>query len=322
MRIVFAFHTPRPLRLLGGFATLRNMEPRSIPFRQSGRVDKRNAERPGFIASRENRWLKSFRAALEGRGPAGSELIVLEGPHLVEEALRSGLEMEAILVSPAGENHLQKLVEGFGLYSANRASLPRILRTTDRLFAGVSATESPQGIAALAQPRAWAFDELLRGNVPLVVVLAGVQDPGNVGTILRSAEAFGATGAIATRGTADPWAPKVLRASAGSAMRVPILSGLAAPIVLAQLRVSGLKVFAATSRKVPGSAGHAPHEVDLRDPLAIVVGNEGAGLPAEIERSADASILIPLVGGVDSLNAAVAASVLLYEAARQRGARS
>lgn len=298
------------------------MGPRPIAFRRSRLRDKRTAEQPETITSRENPWLKLFRAALGARGRNEGELIGLEGPHLVEEALRSGMEMEAILVSPAGGDHLEKLVEGFRLHSGGRASLPRILRTTERLFAAISATESPQGIAALAKPRDWTFDDVLRGGVPLVVVLAAVQDPGNVGTILRSAEAFGATGAIATRGTADPWAPKVLRASAGSAMRVPILSGLAAPIVLAQLRVSGIKIFAASTRNVPEKPGGAPGEIDLRGPLALVVGNEGGGLAPEIERSADASILIPLAGGVDSLNAAVAASVLLYEAARQRGARS
>jgi TrmH family RNA methyltransferase len=298
------------------------METRSIPFRRNRPFGRGTAERREVITSRGNRWLKTFRAALDGPGPAKEELIGLEGPHLVEEALRSGMEMEAILVSPAGESHLKKLAENFGRRTADPASLPQILRTTEKLFAGISATESPQGIAALAKSRGWCFDDLLRGDVPLVVMLAGVQDPGNVGTILRSAEAFGATGAIATRGTAYPWAPKVLRASAGSAMRLPILSGLVAPVALAQLRVSGLKVFAASTRGTPERPGHAPGDLDLRDALAIVVGNEGAGLPAEIERSADASILIPLVGRVDSLNAAVAASVLLYEVARQRGARS
>ena len=106
-----------------------------------------------------------------------------------------------------------------------------MLRTTDKLFEGVAGTEAPQGVAALFRQRAWGFDDVLRGpgamrgSSPLVVVLAAVQDPGNVGTILRSAEAFGATGAVATRGTADPWSPKALRASAGSALRLPVLRG-------------------------------------------------------------------------------------------------
>ncbi len=241
---------------------------------------------------------------------------------MVEEVLNSGLEIEAILASAAGELHLAGLIQRLGLISPARRSQPLILRTTDRLFAGVSATETPQGIAALVKPRSWSFDDLLKGDVPLVVVLAGVQDPGNVGTILRSAEAFGSTGAIVTRGTAQPWSPKVLRASAGSALRLPILFGIATPVAMAQLRVSGLKIYAASSSHAPPARAIAPGDADLRSPAAILVGNEGSGLPSEVERSADASVLIPIAAGVDSLNAAVAASVLLYETARQRGARS
>jgi TrmH family RNA methyltransferase len=165
------------------------------------------------------------------------------------------------------------------------------------------------------KPRQFAFDDLLRG-LPLVAVLAGVQDPGNVGTILRSAEALGATGVIAARGTAHPYSPKALRSSAGSALRLPLLVEIALPVAMAQLRVSGVKIIAASSSG--NSAARRPDEIDFRAPVALVIGNEGAGLPPEIERSADALVRIPLAEPVDSLNAGVAASLLLYEAARQR----
>ena len=147
-----------------------------------------------------------------------------------------------------------------------------------------------------------------------MVVLVEVQDPGNVGTIVRSAEAFGATGLAATRGTANPFSPKALRASAGSALRLPVLAGASAPVLLTQLRASGVRIFAASSER-----GAAPHESNLRAAAALLIGNEGGGLPPEVERSADARIRIPVAAPVESLNAAVAASVLLYEAARQRG---
>ena len=158
----------------------------------------------------------------------------------------------------------------------------------------------------------------MRGAAPLVVVLAGVQDPGNVGTAVRSAEAFGATGVIATRGTADPWSPKALRASAGFSLRMPVLRGMAIPVVLAQLRMARVKIFAASSR----GAGHAALAEDLRGDAAIFIGNEGAGLADEILHAADAAISIPMSEAVESLNAGVAASVVLYEAARQRGAQA
>jgi len=257
------------------------------------------------ITSRENRWLKRFRAAL--RGPQGTEdsYVGLEGAKLVEDALRTGAQVGAVLVSSSGEHHLERLA---GLLDPG---VP-ILRTSDRLFSSIADTQTPQGLAALVRPPHAGFDDLVRGTA-LVVILAGVQDPGNVGTILRSAEALGSTGAIAARGTAYPFAPKVLRASAGSALRLPILVGVALPVALAQLRMTKIRVYAASLAE-----GLAPSEADLRSPCALLIGNEGAGLPAEAKRSADAQLRIPLAASVDSLNAAVAASILLYEALRQR----
>jgi TrmH family RNA methyltransferase len=195
------------------------------------------------------------------------------------------------------------------------------------LFAYAAATEAPQGVAALVRPRAASFDDLVRG-LPLVLVMAGVQDPGNVGALVRTAEIFGASGAAACSaggmGTANPYGPKALRASAGTALRLPVLRGVAASILLAQLRVAAVRVYAAC----PDAAdAMAPWEVDWRVPAALLVGNEGAGLPAELARSADAIVRIPQVPGIspaagmDSLNAAVAGGILLYEAARQRGLR-
>ena len=275
------------------------------------------------ITSRENKWLKIFRAALRGTGPSEGEPIGVEGPKLVEDALRSGLEAEALLVSEAGEADLERILRAA---SESEAGIPRsrVMRTTEKLFASVAGTETPQGVAALFRQRAWEFDDVvrgaaradgaLRGDAALVVVMAAVQDPGNIGTIVRSAEAFGATGVVTTRGSADPWSPKALRASAGSGLRVPILRGMAIPVLLAQLRVAGVKIVAASSH----SAGVSGAGADLREAVAIFIGNEGAGLPREIEHVADARISIPMTAGVESLNAGVAASVVLYEAARQR----
>jgi RNA methyltransferase, TrmH family len=272
------------------------------------------------ITSRENKWLKQFRAALQGTGPRDGEAIGVEGPKLIEEALRSGLEAEALLVSEDGERAVTRIFRAAGASDAG-IERSRVLRTTDKLFEGVTGTEAPQGVAALFKQRAWTFDDVLRGvgelrgSSPLVIVLAAVQDPGNVGTILRSAEAFGATGAVATRGTADPWSPKALRASAGSALRLPVLRGWAIPVLLAQLKMAKVRIYAASSARVDRSEA-----VDLREPSAIFVGNESSGVPAEAERAADAVISIPMAETVESLNAGVAASLVLYEAARQRNA--
>jgi len=277
-----------------------------------------------MIASRDNKWLKTFRAALRGSGPRDGDPIGVEGPKLVEEALRSGLEAEALLVSEAGERDAARILRAAG-DSETGVPRSRVLRTTDKLFEGVAGTNAPQGVAALFRQRAWGLDDVLRGagamreSSPLVVVLAGVQDPGNVGTILRSAEAFGATGVVAVRGTADPWSPKALRASAGSALRLPVLRGMAIPILLAQLRIAGVKIYAASSARGDESdAAGISGQADLREPSAIFIGSEGSGVPMEVERAADATISIPTRDAVESLNAGVAASIVLYEAARQR----
>lgn len=283
------------------------------------------------IMSRDNKWIKAFRAALQGGGPKEGDPIGVEGRKLVEDALASGLKARAVLVSEFGENEGTRVLAAAG---QRDAGIPRgrVFRTTDRLFASVSGTEAPQGIAALFAQPVWGLEDTLRGPIrrdggyatalsgraPLVVVLAAIQDPGNVGTIIRSAEAFGATGAIAARGTADPWSPKALRASAGSALRIPVLRGLAIPVILAQLRISGTKIVAATANRSASLADSALLATALSGPAAVFVGNEGTGLPAEVEHIADAHIAIPMGGMVESLNAGVAASIVLYEAAKLR----
>jgi RNA methyltransferase, TrmH family len=288
------------------------------------------AENSQTIASRDNRWLKRFRAALAGeRGGDGA--VGVEGARLVEAALGSSLPVEAILVSESGARHLPRIAHVLP------PDVP-VLRTSDKLFAGVADTRAPQGIAALVRTRQVSVEELLKGGPALVMALVAVQDPGNVGTIIRAAEAFGATG-VATclmdgTGTADPFAPKALRASAGSALRLPIVQGISATVLLAQLRVLRVKVYAGVAvhdAQEPGAgqtsegAQHArpPWAIDWTEPAAILIGNEGAGLSPEIVRSADARVYIPQTSGaapagLESLNAAMAASVLLYEAMRQR----
>ena len=278
------------------------------------------------ITSRDNRWLKRFRFALSGE-TRDDGLVGVEGVRLVEAALGSGLHVEALFASNSGERHLRRLAP---LLSPG----VRILRTTDRLFAGIAGTETPQGVAALVRPALVTIEDLLRG-IPLVIVLVGVQDPGNVGTILRAAEAFGATGAATCAsgalGTADPLGPKALRASAGSALRLPIVVGISPTILLAQLRIFRVKVYAAVAASEDSKIQAAqaispllrPWDVDWQGPAAILIGNEGSGLPAPLVRAADARVYIPQVAatapvGIESLNAAMAASVLLYEALRQR----
>jgi len=278
------------------------------------------------ITSKENKWLKTFRAALAGdRGEGG--LVGVEGVRLVEAALGSRLHVEALLVSESGERHVARIEPLLGEDA-------RILRTSDKLFAGASGTEAPQGIAAIVAPRRYSVEDLLQG-AGLIVVLAGVQDPGNVGTIFRAAEALGASGAAACSadalGTADPLGPKALRASAGSALRLPFVQGMPVAALVSRLRAASVKVYASVAAEADDqrrdrrgdSRVMRPWEVNWKVPAALLIGNEGAGLPEEIVATADAEVSIPQAAaatpiGVESLNAAMAATVLLYEAMRQR----
>jgi TrmH family RNA methyltransferase len=253
----------------------------------------------------------------------------------VEEALTSGCRVEAVLFSESGEHWRERLAP---LVGRTEVGFP-VLRTTDRLFEGIADTEHPQGVAALVVPRAVTLEELVKSGEPrttsgdatdaskykpcaaLLVVLAGVQDPGNVGTILRTAAAFGASGAVTAAtgqsGTASPFAPKALRASAGAALHLPVLTGIALGILLTQLKMMGIRTVASCVHQ-EGLEMMAPWEVEWCEPIALLVGNEGAGLPEEVVQAADGRIHIPMATNVESLNAGAAAAVVLYEAYRQR----
>jgi RNA methyltransferase, TrmH family len=297
---------------------------------RTGRTDKAGAKEScggtaatavDVLVSRDNRWLKAFRMALRGGLATENGAVGVEGVRLVEEALGSACRIEAVLFSEGGERYRERLAP---LIGRPQMGFP-VLRTTDRLFEGIADTEHPQGVAALVQPRKIVLEDLFAAPegscAPLLVVLAGVQDPGNVGTILRTAAAFGATGAVTSAtgqsGTASPYAPKAMRASAGAALHLPILAGMSLAILLTQLKVNGIHTLASCVHQAGGDAV-APWEVDWCQPIALLVGNEGAGLPEEIVHSADARIHIPMATRVESLNAAAAAAVIFYEAYRQR----
>jgi TrmH family RNA methyltransferase len=194
----------------------------------------------------------------------------------------------------------------------------RIVTIPDRVFQQLSATETAQGVMALVEPPAWTLADVFRAPA-LVAVLDGVQDPGNAGTIVRAAEAFGATGVLFLKGSVSPHNPKSLRASAGSLFRLPCVAGLdAAAVQAAALERHAMLYAALPARR--GEPAHSPAETDLASPCALIVGNEARGIGPEL-RAAARRVSIPTTG-VESLNAAMAAAVLLYEAQRQRTERA
>jgi TrmH family RNA methyltransferase len=291
-----------------------------------------SVRQPESISARENHWLKRFRVALAGPPASGEITLGIEGARLVEEALRSNIKVEAVLVSESGRKYLGRIIPRIGRET-------RLLATSDALFQNIAATETTQGIAAIVWPRRAVLDDLYgraafgsapakANNATLIVVLVGVQDPGNVGTILRTAEAMGATGVAACRstniGTAHIFSPKVVRASAGAAFRLPIAEGVSTAVLQSQMRAAGVRMMAATSSS--DASAVTPWQADMSGPVALFIGNEGAGLPPEVIQSADLHVRIPLAmasgtetESVESLNAASAAAILLYEAACQRG---
>ncbi len=266
------------------------------------------AERLRPVTGRHNALIKLVRRAFARSELTPQGECAVEGVRIVEEAIRSGLHLRAVLFSRSGQARAERLLPQL-------AERVETLLLPDKLFTGVVPSETPQGVAALVQVKNFVLEDLLGAgshDSPLVVAVAGVQDPGNLGTILRSAEAFGASGVLLGENTVSAYNSKVVRASAGSIFRIPMVKQ-ELKTALPALRQGGLRLLATSSHK-----GTAVNAAQLTSPLALVVGSEGAGLAREIMAQVDDTVAIPHSPRVESLNAGVAASIVLYEAARQR----
>lgn len=257
------------------------------------------------ISSRTNARVKQLRAAFEGSARLSGGLAAIEGEHLLAEAMRSGIALKTLFVSEhrTVPSEISRETE--------------VLRLTSDVFRSAVETPSPQGIAALIHPPAFVLEDALNGT-PLLLIAAGLQDPGNLGTLVRSAEAFGATGVLTTPGTVSAWNQKALRASVGSVFRMPVVAATLDDV--AGLRQRGVWLLAAVGAACPRAK--SAHDADFVRPCAVMIGNEGAGLGAEWMQLSDEQLTIPCPGPVESLNAAVAGSLLLYEASRQRMIKS
>lgn len=257
------------------------------------------------VSSRSNALVKELRRTLSHPEAGKDGLIGLEGIRVIEEAIRSGLQLRALFVRESSKARAERLLPQLSHHVET-------VLLADGVFDSAVATEHPQGVAALAEPKHFTLDQMLTAPAPLVVMAAGIQDPGNFGTLLRSAEAFGASGVLAVEGTVAPFNAKVVRAAAGSLFRLPVVAAKFAES-LPRLRERKLRLLATSSHK-----GTDLDKADLRGPCCILIGNEGVGLGREILREVDETLIIPHSSQVESLNAGVAASIVLYEAARQR----
>lgn len=269
---------------------------------------RRFALRMMIITSRDNSLLRQARAVRDGRV---EELIFVEGLRLAEEAMRSNLKIEAVIVSEelAEKEKAQSLID-----ELNRVS-PRIASVNEKLLDSISYTKTPQGIVVLAaRPETSLEHFILEGRQPsLIVIMHRINNPVNVGAILRTAEAAGATGAIATVNTTDPLSPKSLRGAMGSSFRLPIWFGPAYKEALAWCEGRNIQTICAD---VNAAANY--DNIDWRRPSALILGPESEGLSTSEIEMANGAARIPMHGLAESLNVAVATGILLYEAARQR----
>jgi TrmH family RNA methyltransferase len=234
----------------------------------------------------------------------------IEGLRIVEEAIRSGLRFKAVFFRESAQDRAARLLPQIGAHVET-------LLLPDQLFDGAVPSEAPQGVAALVRLKDFSLDDVLeRVQVGPIMVVAALQDPGNLGTILRSAEAFGSAGAVLGEGTVSPFNSKVIRASAGSVFRFPVVVAKTAgglETIVPKLKAQGVRLIATSSHK-----GTPLDQAQLSGPAAIFIGSEGAGVPRTLIAHMDETVAIPHAPQVESLNAGVAASIVLYEAARQR----
>jgi TrmH family RNA methyltransferase len=271
------------------------------------------------IEGRHNPLVKQLRQAFSRAELTESGDCAIEGLRILEEAIRSGLRFSAVFFRESAQDRAERLLPQIG------AQVETLL-LPDKLFDSLVPSESPQGVAALVRLKEFSLDDVVeseRLQVGPIVVLAGLQDPGNLGTILRSSEAFGSAGVVLGEGTVSPFNSKVVRASAGSVFRLPVIHGqvrghgksVATKLaeVSEKLRSQGVRLIATSSHK-----GTPLDQSDLKGKTAIFFGNEGSGLPRDVMAKMDEFISIPHTEQVESLNAGVAASIVLYEAARQR----
>jgi TrmH family RNA methyltransferase len=275
------------------------------------------------ITSRQNPLVKRFRRL---RTMGERQHVFLEGVRLIEDAINTGARFESVAFTA----ELESSERGAALLDSLRRVQCRGALVSKQVMEAIADTKTPQGVAAIVSRPFVELDDLFAGSPDLLVVADGLQDPGNLGTIIRTAEAAGASGLITTRYTVDPFNEKAIRASMGSALRLPVVTGARRADIAARCREHQIKTIASlpmpATQRVIEDAARASRlklcaEVDMTVPIALIVGSEAAGISPVAGMEADEFVHIPMAAGVESLNVAAAAAMLLYEAARQRGFR-
>jgi RNA methyltransferase, TrmH family len=254
-------------------------------------------------SGRQHAIVRLFRQVARGE----PERALIDGWHLLREAVSAGLTIESVALVGTPDDEPDRAL----IHRLSHAVT--VSRVTESVMTALTPVRTPSGVAAIVRKREFELSDALASASPLVVVAVGLQDPGNAGAVIRSAEAGGATGVVLAGESADPWSWKALRAAMGSTFRLPVIRQSDSLALCDRLRNAGLRLLASDPR-----GGVTLHEADLRTGTALLLGGEGAGLPPDVVAKSDGRVSIPMNPHVESLNVAVAAGVLVYEARRQR----
>ncbi len=260
------------------------------------------------LSSKDNRIIKNLRSLSDARHRLKEKTFLLEGTKMVEEALRDNLGVTTVIAAPSLMRH-----HGKGILKLAESRGVEVVWITERLLDAVAESKSPQPIMAAVDMKPHTEEALLADSADLIVIANELQDPGNLGTIIRTAEAAGASGIAVTPHTVDPYNAKTVRASMGSILRLPVVSVEDLPAFLRKCRLRGFQTLATV---LTGEKTH--FDIDLTMPTVVILGQEGSGLSGEVMADIDLRIRIPMATTVESLNVATAAAVILYEAIRQR----
>lgn len=261
-----------------------------------------------YITSSSNPMIKEVKSLYRKKERWAKNSFLVEGIKIVEECIDNNYPLSNIIFS----QELCNIRGGEGLWNKIK-DYDQLIKVSDKLYREISDMESPQGIMAIARFKMDSIDEIYSKDSPFLLLLDQVQDPGNMGTIIRTADAFGIDGIVVTEGCVDIYNPKVVRATMGSIFRVPIYHTLEGDKIIEELKKKNLKIYS-TSLK----GDRFIQDVDFNRPSLLIIGNESKGVSPSLEALADSLIKIPMVGEAESLNAAIASSIIMYEAVRQR----
>ncbi|MGI6020860.1 MAG: TrmH family RNA methyltransferase [Lachnospiraceae bacterium] len=255
-----------------------------------------------MISANDNRQLKNITLLMKNRQARSEQrAFVIEGPKMFLEAPKE--KIKSIFVSETFERENCRMLEEYGEYEV----------VTDKRFSALCDTKTPQGIIAISEMPKWDREAILSGENPLILILENIQDPGNIGTMIRTSLAACADAVFVSKGSVDIFNPKVVRSTMGAVYRIPVFTDENIQKLLAELSDRGITSYAAHLE-----ATESCFDKDFKKGTAFIIGNESNGITDETAESAGEKIIIPMSGEANSLNAAISAGVLLYEAVRQR----